>query len=344
MTPEHLPLLHRLDSDPEVMRYLLGRARTPEEIDEFWAPRCADTVADAVGLGWWVGFRRGEFLGWWDLGRSDSAPDSRPAPDEAEIGWRVARVHWGQGLATEGARGLLAHGFGTVGLRRVWAETMAVNAASRAVMRKIGMRHVATEVREWDRPLPGSEQGEAVHEITAPEWAHGRGTEPYALRTERLDLRPCTRHDAALLADLYADEEVARFIGADRLTAPGAAERQAERFAEVWEAHGYGQSVVVDRATGDTVGRVGLHPWPAWDELELGWVLARRAQRRGLAQEAARAWLDWARRAAVAPYLIAVIHPANTASIRLAERLGFARDREEDTPWSPAVIYRHDLT
>ena len=53
MTSDHLPLLHRLDSDPEVMRHLLGRARTPAEIDEFWAPRCSDTAFDAVGLGWW---------------------------------------------------------------------------------------------------------------------------------------------------------------------------------------------------------------------------------------------------------------------------------------------------
>lgn len=344
MTPAHLPLLHRLDSDPEVMRYLLGRARTPEEIDAFWAPRCADTVADAVGLGWWVGFRDGEFLGWWDLGRSDSAPGSPPAPDEAEIGWRVARAHWGQGLATEGARALVAHGFGTVGLRRVWAETMAVNSASRAVMRKIGMRHVATSVREWENPLPGSEAGEVTYEITAPEWAHQRETEPFAMRTERLDLRPCTRHDATLLAELYADGEVSRFIGGDRLTAPGAARSQAERFAGVWERRGHGQSVVVERSTGDVVGRVGLHPWPEWGELELGWVLARRAWHRGLAHEAADAWLEWARRAAVAPYLIAVIHPDNAASIRLAERLGFRRDREETTPWSPAVVYRHDLS
>ena len=171
MTTGHLPLLHRLDSDPEVMRYLLGRARTPEEIDAVWGPRCADTAADAAGLGWWVGFSDGDFLGWWDLGRSDSSPSSPPRPDEAEIGWRLVRHHWRKGLATEGARALLRHAFETVGLQRVWAETMAVNAGSRGVMRKLGMRHVRTEVHQWDDPLPGSEHGEVTYEITATEWA-----------------------------------------------------------------------------------------------------------------------------------------------------------------------------
>lgn len=170
MHPQHLPLLHELDSDPAVMRYLLGRARTPDEIDDFWGPRCAETRADALGIGWWVGFDGDDFLGWWDLGRSDSDLDAEPSCQEAEIGRRVVRRRWRQGLASEGARALLAHGFATIGLERIWAETMAVNAGSRAVMRSIGMRHLRTEHRQWDDPLPGAEAGEVVYEITADEW------------------------------------------------------------------------------------------------------------------------------------------------------------------------------
>jgi RimJ/RimL family protein N-acetyltransferase len=170
MTIEHLPLLHRLDSDPEVMRHLLGRARTPEEIDEFWTPRCLDTLADEAGLGWWVGFHNETFLGWWDLGRSGSSPDEPVPCHSAEIGWRVERRHWRRGLASEGARSLLEHGFGTVGLDLVWAETMAVNVASRGVMRRIGMRHTRTEVRAWEEPLPGSEEGEVIYEIRRQDW------------------------------------------------------------------------------------------------------------------------------------------------------------------------------
>ena len=170
MKPQHLQLHRQLDTDPKVMRYLLGRGRTPEETDEFWEPRCADTIADAAGMGWWVGFVDGCFVGWWDLGRSDSDPAAGVKPSEAEIGWRVVRSQWGQGLAPEGAVALLQHGFVTVGLKRVWAETMAVNVPSRRVMEKIGMRHTATEIRGWDDPLPGNELGEVTYEVTKTEW------------------------------------------------------------------------------------------------------------------------------------------------------------------------------
>lgn len=170
MGPEHLPLHHELDTDPEVMRHLLGRARRPQEIEEFWSPRCTDTIADAAGLGWWVGFVGERWVGWWDLGRSDSSPHHGVRPGVAEIGWRVLRSQWGRGLAPEGALALLQHAFNTVGLERVWAETMAVNTPSRRVMEKIGMRHVATTVQEWEEPLPGAELGEVTYEITAQDW------------------------------------------------------------------------------------------------------------------------------------------------------------------------------
>ena len=47
---------------------------------------------------------------------------------------------------------------------------MAVNTASRAVMKKLGMRHVRTEHRSWANPLPGAAQGEVVYEVDAASW------------------------------------------------------------------------------------------------------------------------------------------------------------------------------
>jgi RimJ/RimL family protein N-acetyltransferase len=177
MKPEHLPLHHELDTDPEVMRHLLGRARTSQEVDEYWSPRCADTLNDAAGFGWWVGRLGDRYVGWWCLGPSNSDAGDDLQPGEAEIGWRVLRCQWGQGLAPEGARALLQHAFVEIGLERVWAETMAVNIASRRVMEKLGMRHVATEVREWDDPLPGAELGEVTYEITRQEWLKPESTD-----------------------------------------------------------------------------------------------------------------------------------------------------------------------
>lgn len=175
MTTAHLPLLPELDSDAEVLQYILGRARTATEVHDFWGPICADTDADAVGLGWWIGRRcdTGDFLGWWDL--SPERP-VQPHPSSASAGWRLARRHWGHGFATEGATAVLDHGFQTVGLRTVVAETMAVNLASRAVMAKLGMRHIRTDYREWDEPIPGAELGEVIYEVTREEWLRSQAS------------------------------------------------------------------------------------------------------------------------------------------------------------------------
>jgi len=164
LTVDHTELLVELDSDPEVLRYIFGRALTRAEVVETWLPRRTRADADARGLGWWVGFASAthdrEFLGWWCLSVDDDDPSA------AELGYRLRRAAWGQGYATEGSRALLAHAFGTVGLERVWAETMAVNARSRHVMSKLGLEHIRTYVGEFDDPLPGTDEGEVVYEIS----------------------------------------------------------------------------------------------------------------------------------------------------------------------------------
>lgn len=65
----------------------------------------------------------------------------------------------------------MAAGFADPALEVVRAETMVVNAGSRGVMRRLGMREVRIEVREWENPLPGAERGEVISEITRQDWA-----------------------------------------------------------------------------------------------------------------------------------------------------------------------------
>ncbi len=67
-----------------------------------------------------------------------------------EIGWRLARAHWGRGYATEGARRVLAHGFGTLQLPEIVSFTTRDNQRSRAVMERIGMRRDPAD--DFDHP------------------------------------------------------------------------------------------------------------------------------------------------------------------------------------------------
>ncbi|MGE0725700.1 MAG: GNAT family N-acetyltransferase [Alphaproteobacteria bacterium] len=56
-----------------------------------------------------------------------------------EIGWRLARDHWGNGYATEAAAAVLGHAFGPLGLAEVVSFTVPANARSWRVMERIGM-------------------------------------------------------------------------------------------------------------------------------------------------------------------------------------------------------------
>ena len=82
----------------------------------------------------------------------------------------MLRRHWRQGLASEGARELIRYGFADLGLTRIFAETMAVNTASRATMAAVGMAYVRTFHLDWDEPLPGAELGEVEYAITREQW------------------------------------------------------------------------------------------------------------------------------------------------------------------------------
>ncbi|MBX7097831.1 MAG: GNAT family N-acetyltransferase [Myxococcaceae bacterium] len=67
-----------------------------------------------------------------------------------EIGWRLARVHWGHGYAQEAARAALAFGFDVLDLPEVVALTVPGNARSRRVMEALGMRHDVAD--DFDHP------------------------------------------------------------------------------------------------------------------------------------------------------------------------------------------------
>src|SRR5215510_420424 len=75
-------------------------------------------------------------------------------------------------------------------------------------------------------------------------------------------------------------------------------------------------------ATGVLVGRVGLFNPDGWPGLECIWALARGAWGKGYATEGARRALQYAFAELGQARVISLIRPDNTASIRVAERLG----------------------
>jgi RimJ/RimL family protein N-acetyltransferase len=149
--------------------------------------------------------------------------------------------------------------------------------------------------------------------VTAPE-----------LRTERLLLRGFRDDDIDAWSAIAADPEVTRWLGdPDGLTREQAW-RQMAYFVGHWELRGCGQWALIERETGELVGRTGLLFPEGWPGLEVGWVVARRHWGRGYAPEAARAAIEWARDELGADHVISLIEDHNRASQRVAEKLGMA--------------------
>ena len=134
-----------LNADPEVRRWFPGTL-TREDSDA-QAARIQDDIA-THGFGFWAVEAPGTapFIGFVGLKHVPFAPLA-PA---VEIGWRLARAHWGQGYATEAARAALAHAFGPLGLAEVVSFAVPGNRASRRVMERIGMTHDPED--DFDHP------------------------------------------------------------------------------------------------------------------------------------------------------------------------------------------------
>jgi RimJ/RimL family protein N-acetyltransferase len=134
-----------LNADPVVTEYLLGpmtrdrSAAFVERIEAHW---------DQSGWGLWAVEVPGvaAFIGYIGLWPADDVI-GRPA---VEVGWRLARRHWGNGYATEGAGHALRYGFVTLGLGEIVSFTVPQNERSRRVMERIGL--VRDQSGDFDHP------------------------------------------------------------------------------------------------------------------------------------------------------------------------------------------------
>ena len=160
-------LICMLDSDPEVMRFINGGLATPHAEAKALVERVIAQYRRFQGrLGFWIACHlpTNDFAGWFHLRPDPANPE---ANGRAELGYRLRRDFWGQGLATEGSKALLNYGFTTLQVPEIFARTVRPNFASVAVMRKLGMQFRRTyAVPEH----PGDGNNVIEFGITRPEW------------------------------------------------------------------------------------------------------------------------------------------------------------------------------
>ncbi|NRB48323.1 MAG: GNAT family N-acetyltransferase [Saprospiraceae bacterium] len=131
-----LDTLADINADEEVMQYFpatQNRERTQQFIDRMqkqFAERgyCYFAVEKLT---------TNEVIGFIGLAYQSFEAPFTPCVD---IGWRLAKRHWNQGYATEGAKRCLQHAFLEVGLDSICATAAAINLPSIQVMKKIGLQ------------------------------------------------------------------------------------------------------------------------------------------------------------------------------------------------------------
>jgi ribosomal-protein-alanine N-acetyltransferase len=143
------------------------------------------------------------------------------------------------------------------------------------------------------------------------------------IETPRLRLRELTVQDAPTLFSFYQDATVMRFMGPPPATIDDEIENIETHRGRYYESRGYGLWGVVLRESETLIGRCGFLDATIAnrDEVELSYLLDASQWGRGLATEAARAALAFGTGQLAFTRIVAVVHPDNVRSRRVAERL-----------------------
>jgi RimJ/RimL family protein N-acetyltransferase len=159
------------------------------------------------------------------------------------------------------------------------------------------------------------------------------------INTERLTLRQFALDDWRAMHEHYSDLECTRFTFG-RALSEGESWRAMASMVGHWQLRGYGPYAVVENASSELVGTVGLWYPNDWPEPEIKWALLRKAWGKGYAQEAAKAVQGVAVRHLGKPP-ISLIGVENAPSIHVALAVGATLERQMLFRGNPCNIYRH---
>jgi ribosomal-protein-alanine N-acetyltransferase len=153
--------MFELDSDPEVHRYLGNKlVQSIEQSQEMIVIIQRQYLENGIGRWAVIEKATNEFIGWAGL-KLVREPINHHV-DFHDVGYRFIRRYWGKGYATEAAQASVDYGFQVLHLPMLYAIADMQNLASRAVLAKVGLRHISvfdhdgvpTAWLEAQRPAP----------------------------------------------------------------------------------------------------------------------------------------------------------------------------------------------
>lgn len=144
------------------------------------------------------------------------------------------------------------------------------------------------------------------------------------IESPRLYLREIRPEDASFMLEVLTDPDFIANVGDRGIHDLAAARRYiADNMLASYRSHGFGLYRVELRASAAPLGICGLLRRDSHPDVEIGFAFVPRARGQGYALEAARATLDFARRALGLSRIVGLTAPHNRRSILILERLGF---------------------
>lgn len=159
-------------------------------------------------------------------------------------------------------------------------------------------------------------------------WRRYRGLPWEICETERCLVRETVPEDVDSFYRIYRDKSITAYM--ENLYKNREEEKQYIRdyIEKVYGFYGFGMWTVCLKETGEVIGRAGLSMREGFEEPELGYVVGKKWQRRGIASEVCRAILAYGRNELGFDRVRVLMHPENTASKNLCRKLGFRYETE----------------
>lgn len=145
--------------------------------------------------------------------------------------------------------------------------------------------------------------------------------------TRRLQITPLSFSDIPLLHELTGDVEVMRYF--PKVLNYAETSKMMEKILEHYGRYGHCFWKLIGKSTGNFIGIAGIlhQEIENTTEDEVSYRITRRHWNNGFATEAAGACMEYAKTTLGKTRLISIIHPENTPSIRVAEKLGARKEK-----------------
>ncbi|MFB4165746.1 GNAT family N-acetyltransferase [Alteribacillus sp. JSM 102045] len=148
------------------------------------------------------------------------------------------------------------------------------------------------------------------------------------LETQRLYLKKFTEEDMTPLHDIFSDSETMKYYSAP--FSKQQTQNWIKRNQVRYQKDGYGLWAVCLKDSNECIGDCGLvkQNMDGGKEVEIGYHINKKYWSKGFASEAAKACKDYGFDLLNVNKLISIIDPKNIPSIKVAEKIGFTKEKE----------------